>query len=107
MCPAHVRFSYRPGLMVNPFINVRIQGRWDTTGRGARIGTVFRWGIRLDGPTGSANPPGPRSSNSDEQVHGGCNVGNVGWPEAVSRAMCAPGITIRRKAILARDGPKI
>jgi 1,4-alpha-glucan branching enzyme len=81
MCPAQVRFSYRPGLPENPFRNVRLAGSWDAAGRSAidwsvtpmrptvdgdgcaafeaevrfddrAIGTVFRWGVRLDGPFG-------------------------------------------------------
>ena len=82
MCPAIVRFSYRPGLLRNPFSNVRLQGNWDAGGHLAtqwsttpmqpdvdpegcpsfaaeirfddsQVGTVFRWGIMLDGPAGS------------------------------------------------------
>jgi 1,4-alpha-glucan branching enzyme len=81
MCPATVRFSYRPGLLRNPFSNVRLQGNWDANGRLAtqwstlpmqpaidpegcpsfeatvrfddsEIGTVVRWGVMLDGPAG-------------------------------------------------------
>ena len=79
MCPARVRFSYRPGLPGNPFRNVRLSGSWDAAGRSATdwsvilmqptldndgcaafdaevdfadsaIGTVLRWGVKLDGP---------------------------------------------------------
>jgi 1,4-alpha-glucan branching enzyme len=82
MCPAPVRFSYRPGLAQNPFRNVRLGGSWDAAGRSAidwsftpmratidddgcaafeaeidfddsAIGTVFRWGVKLDGPLGT------------------------------------------------------
>ena len=82
MCPAIVRFSYRPGLLRNPFSNVRLQGNWDAGGNLAtqwsttpmqpdvdpegcpsfaaeirfddsQVGTVFRWGVMLDGPAGS------------------------------------------------------
>ena len=82
MCPANVRFSYRPGLMLELFTNVRLHGSWDTTGHraenwsstpmlpavdpdgcpafeadvafdDAQIGTVFRWGVMLDGPAGT------------------------------------------------------
>lgn len=81
MCPASVRFSYRPGFPGNPFRNVRLAGSWDAAGRCATdwsftpmqprvdddgcaafgaevsfddsaIGTVFRWGVTLDGPLG-------------------------------------------------------
>ena len=81
MCPASVRFSYRPGLSTNPFRNVRLAGSWDTAGRSATdwsftpmqptvdndgcpafdavvsfddsaIGAVLRWGVMLDGPLG-------------------------------------------------------
>jgi 1,4-alpha-glucan branching enzyme len=81
MCPASVRFSYRPGLRRNPFGNVRLCGSWDAAGRSAvewsvipmhpavdddgcpafetevgfddtAIGTVFRWGVKLDAPLG-------------------------------------------------------
>ena len=33
MCPASVRFGYRPGLPENPFRNVRLGGSWDSSGR--------------------------------------------------------------------------
>lgn len=81
MCPAGVRFSYRPGLPANPFCNVRLAGNWDAAGRIAgdwsfttmepatdedgcpafaaevvfddsAIGAVVRWGVMLDGPLG-------------------------------------------------------
>jgi 1,4-alpha-glucan branching enzyme len=82
MCPAIVRFSYRPGLAANPFRHVRLQGSWDAAGRAAadwsttpmdsatdpdgcpcfeaeirfddsQIGAAFRWGVMLDGPAGA------------------------------------------------------
>src|SRR6516165_3858226 len=82
MCPATVRFSYRPGLLENPFRNVRLAGSWDASGRRAAdwsftpmrpaadddgrpafqavldfddsaIGSVLRWGVMLDGPLGA------------------------------------------------------
>jgi 1,4-alpha-glucan branching enzyme len=81
MCPASVRFSYRPGLAWNPFRNVRIAGNWDASGRPAAdwsftpmhpavdedgcqafeavvrfddsaVGEVLRWGVMLDAPLG-------------------------------------------------------
>src|ERR1700734_925423 len=81
MCPAIVQFSFRPGLMSNPFSNVRLQGGWDASGRAAsdwsttpmtpatdpdgcpsfeaevrfddsQIGAKFGWGVVLDGPAG-------------------------------------------------------
>jgi hypothetical protein len=35
ICPAHVRFSYRPWLPENPFRNFRLAGSWDAAGRSA------------------------------------------------------------------------
>jgi 1,4-alpha-glucan branching enzyme len=81
MCAATVRFSFRPGLMSNPFSNVRLQGGWDAAGRAVSawsttpmapavdpegcpafeaeirfdesgIGAAFGWGVMLDGPAG-------------------------------------------------------
>jgi 1,4-alpha-glucan branching enzyme len=81
MCAASVRFSYRPGLPENPFVNVRLAGSWDASGRSAAdwtftamqptvdddgcpafdgivnfddsaIGAILRWGVTLDGPLG-------------------------------------------------------
>ena len=81
MCAAIVQFSFRPGLMTNPFSNVRLQGGWDPAGRAAsdwsttpmaasidpdgcpsfaaevrfddsQIGATFGWGVMLDGPAG-------------------------------------------------------
>lgn len=81
MCPASVRFSYRPGLLANPFRNVRLAGSWDASGRTAAdwsfapvhptvdengcpafgaevnfddsaIAEVLRWGVMLDAPLG-------------------------------------------------------
>ena len=76
-----VRFRYCPGLLANPFRNVRLCGSWDASGRAASqwsnvpmrptldddsrsaftseidfdegaIGTVFHWGVLLDGQLG-------------------------------------------------------
>jgi 1,4-alpha-glucan branching enzyme len=81
MCPARVHFSCRLGLAANPLRNVRLGGSWNAAGRSAlgwcvvpmqptidndgcpafdaevgfddsAVGTVFRWGVRLDGPLG-------------------------------------------------------
>lgn len=76
-----VRFRYCPGLLTHPFRNVRLCGSWDADGRTtaqwsvtpmrstfddngrsafdaainfdeAAVGTVFYWGVLLDGPLG-------------------------------------------------------
>ena len=81
MSSQRIRFSYRPSLPSHRFDNVRLLGSWDDIGRFAaawssrpmtpatdpdatpcfdaevdldatEIGTIFRWGVQLDGPAG-------------------------------------------------------
>lgn len=81
MPSVRVHFRYCPGLLNSPFRNVRLSGSWDAQGRPAAqwsqtpmqptldddgrsafdagidfdeaaVGTVFHWGVLLDGPLG-------------------------------------------------------